>query len=70
MHKVEDYRKHAEECLRLAGRAREPAERDMLLNMAKTWEELASVRAEHIAQDRRMSGASIPIDKLNASNDD
>ncbi len=81
MHKVEDYPKHAQECLMLAG-ARASRQRDMLLNMAKTWDELAKGRAEQIAQhqrmkdiasgpggDDRMNGA-IPIDKLNASNDE
>ncbi len=80
MHKVEDFRKHAEECLMLAGRSREPAERDMLLNMAKTWDHLAKARAAQIAEeqgmkaapavDARIKGVSIPIDKLNASNDE
>jgi hypothetical protein len=83
MQKVEDFRKHAEECLLLAERSREPAERDMLLNMAKAWDELAKARAAQVDQQRRMSdlpsgpggdnrtnSASIPIDKLNASNDE
>ena len=55
----------------------------MLLNMAKTWDDLAKARASQIAQQQRMkdhrrrsrgddqmNGASIPIDKLNASNDE
>jgi hypothetical protein len=79
--KVEDYRKHAEECRILAGRSRVPAERDMLFNMARTWDNLAKARADQIAQhqrvkdiapgpggDDRMNGA-IPIEKLNASNE-
>jgi hypothetical protein len=81
--KAEEYRKHSEECRMLAGRSRAPAERDMLLNMAKTWDDLAKARASQIAQqqrmkdiaagpggDNRMNGASIPIDKLNATNDE
>jgi hypothetical protein len=83
MQKVEDYRKHAEECRMMAGRSRAPAERDMLLNMANTWDGLAQARLAQIAQqqrmkdiasgpggDDRMNGASIPIDRLNASNDE
>ncbi len=83
MHKVEDYRRHAEECRAMAARARFPKERDMLLNMARTWDDLASQRAGQIAQKHRMKDfaagpggndratpASIPIDRLNASNDE
>jgi hypothetical protein len=83
MHKVEDYRKHAEEYRTMAKRARSPKERDMLLNMARTWDDLAEHRAGQIAQKQRMKDiaarpggddratpASIPIDRLNASNDD
>jgi hypothetical protein len=83
MQKVEAYRKHAEECRMLAGRSRAPAERDMLLNMAQTWEGLAEAREARIAQqqrmtdiatgpggDNRVNGTSIPVDKLNASNDE
>jgi hypothetical protein len=79
MHKAEAYRKHAEECRKLARRTRAAVDREMLLNMAKTWEELASARLTHVAQQQRItsgtggddrSGATIPIDKLNASNDE
>ena len=41
MKTAEDYRQHAEECRQLASRARTPEERDMILSMAATWEELA-----------------------------
>ena len=41
---IEDYREHAEECRQLASRARTPEERDMILSMAATWEELARSR--------------------------
>jgi hypothetical protein len=44
MKNVEDYRRHAEECRQLAARARSPEEREMILNMAITWEELAEGR--------------------------
>jgi hypothetical protein len=83
MQKVEDYRRHAEECRDLADRSRSPEEREMLLNMAHTWENLATNRLSQFAQQRRvkniaagpagddqMNGASIPVDRLNASNDE
>jgi hypothetical protein len=38
MQKVEDYRNHTEECRTMARRARLPGEREMLLNMAHTWD--------------------------------
>lgn len=46
MRKIEDYRKHAEECRVMAGRAASEREREMLLDMAKTWESLAHDREE------------------------
>jgi hypothetical protein len=79
MQKVEDYRMHAAECREIAGRSRSPDDRDMLLNMAETWDTLASNREAQIARQRRMDHIaagpggdklSIPIDRLNAENDD
>jgi hypothetical protein len=62
----------------MARRARSAQERDTLLNMAKTWDDLASHRAEKIARqqrtgallagDGRVKGGSIPVDELNSSN--
>jgi hypothetical protein len=72
--KVKDYRAHAEECRLRADRARSPEDKAMLLNMAVTWDSLAAARAAHIARQRRLAeidstfGASIAIDRLNASN--
>jgi hypothetical protein len=60
----------------MARRARSTEEREMLSHMARTWDDLASYRADQIARQTRMTtgpggdGASIPIDKLNASNDE
>ena len=83
MQKAEEYRKHAEECRMLAGRSRAPGERDMLFNMAKTWDDLAKTRAAQIAQQRRMEDIAsgpegrikgtaprTPSISLNASNDE
>jgi hypothetical protein len=76
MQKIEVYRNHAEECRTMARRSRLPGEREMLLNMARTWDDLATFRAEQIARQECIPGndraapASIPIDRLNASNDE
>jgi hypothetical protein len=77
MKKVEDYRQHAGECRQMAYRSRSLEEREMLLNMARTWDMLASDRTEHIERQKRIAAMeetvsrwSIPIDRLNASNDD
>jgi hypothetical protein len=76
MTKVEDYRAHAQECRSMGDRARSDKDRAMLMNMAATWESLAVDRETHIAQQNRMAklengaAASIPIDRLNASNDE
>jgi hypothetical protein len=54
----------------------------MLTNMARTWEALAADREAHIARQKRLaalerqtgdkekSAGSIPIDQLNAANDE
>jgi hypothetical protein len=58
MQKAEAYRKHAEECRKLARRTRAAADREMILNMAKTWEELASARLTHVAQQQRITSGT------------
>jgi hypothetical protein len=76
MRKIEDYRAHAAECRSMANRARSPGDKAMLMNMAATWESLAVDRHRNIARQARIdelekrAAASIPIDQLNASNDD
>ena len=62
MRKVEDYRKHAEECRAMLARTRSEDERQMLLRMSETWESLAQNREEQIARQKR-------IDKLDRSPD-
>jgi hypothetical protein len=44
MSKVSEYRQHAKECRVLAHKSRSSEHRDMLLNMAATWESLADDR--------------------------
>jgi hypothetical protein len=76
MNKIEDYHAHAAECRSMANRARSPEDKAMLINMAATWESLAVDRHGNIARQARIdelekrAAASIPIDQLNASNDD
>jgi hypothetical protein len=55
MKKIEDYRQHADECRSLANRSRSAEERDMLLNMAQTWDSLAVDRGTHIARQKRLA---------------
>jgi hypothetical protein len=43
MKKISEYLSHVEECRTLARRARSPQDRDMLLNMAATWERSPSL---------------------------
>jgi hypothetical protein len=61
MQKIEDYRGHAEECRTMARRARSPQEREMLLNMARTWDDLAVHRVEQIERQKRMA-AGLGVD--------
>ena len=44
MSKVSEYRQHAKECRGLAKRSRSLEHREMLLNIAATWESLANDR--------------------------
>ena len=50
MRKVSQYRQHAKECPGLANQSRSPEHRQMLLNIAATWESLANDRM--LANDR------------------
>jgi hypothetical protein len=79
MQKIEDYCRHAEECRTMARLARSPHEHDMLTNMARTWDDLSTHRAEQIARQARSAtipggddrvAVSIPVDRPNASNDE
>ena len=51
MKKTSDYRKHVQECQALLRGARTPEERQMLLNMAETWEGLAGAREWKLAKE-------------------
>jgi hypothetical protein len=55
MKKIEEYKEHAQECRELARRSKTQADRDMLLNMAATWEDLALGRAKTIETKNRLA---------------
>ena len=48
MKKVSEYLGHVEECRALARHARSPQDREMLLNMAASWESLAEAREKQL----------------------
>jgi hypothetical protein len=62
--KVSEYRQHAKECRGLAKQSRSAEHRQMLLNMAVTWESLANDRIrtaeglERIAKLEKAAGRS------------
>jgi hypothetical protein len=56
MQKVSDYRLRAEECRALAAEARSQQHRDMLLDMAATWDMLANARARNLAMCDTQNG--------------
>jgi len=53
MSRVDEYRRHAAECLRIAQETRDPEAKARLLNMAQKWRELGEKAEEGAA-----SGAS------------
>jgi hypothetical protein len=55
MKKIEEYRQHVEECRQLARRSKTQVDRDMLLNMATTWEALAVGRAKTMETKNRLA---------------
>lgn len=55
MKKVSEYREHAEECRTLARRSKSAADRDMLLNMAATWDSLAEERIKTAERQERLA---------------
>ena len=55
MRKVEDYKRHADECRKMASSSSDEEGRQGLLQMAETWEALANDRQEQIARQRRIA---------------
>ena len=60
MKRVADYRRHVQECQALLRGARSAEERQMLLNMADTWEALAVAREKSWRRRGRLRMTSIP----------
>ena len=56
MKKASEYRQHAEECLALARGMRAPEQRDQLLKMAQTWNDLADERERRYAGEEGEAG--------------
>jgi hypothetical protein len=52
MKTIEHYLQHAAECRQLAARARTPEDREMILKMVETWEELAAAREKMKSRER------------------
>ena len=55
MSKVEEYRRHAEECRQLTTKSAKEEARTQLLQMADTWEGLARDREEQITRQERIT---------------
>ncbi|HYJ85152.1 MAG TPA: hypothetical protein VEW46_03790 [Pyrinomonadaceae bacterium] len=53
MQTIENYLQHAAECRQLAARARTPEDREMILKMVETWEELAAAREKMLKSRER-----------------
>jgi len=53
--KLEEYNEHAQECRELARRSKSLSDREMLLNMATTWESLAAGRAKMTEAKSRLA---------------
>ncbi|MDE2486864.1 MAG: hypothetical protein KGO51_05640 [Alphaproteobacteria bacterium] len=51
MRKASEYRQHAADCRALAAKMEHANERDLLLRMAATWEEMAHERERSTARD-------------------
>jgi hypothetical protein len=54
MRKVEDYRKHANECRTMARNTTNEDQRQGLLKMAETWESLAKDRLAQMERQKRI----------------
>jgi len=54
MGKVEDYKRHADECRLMARNASNDDQRQGLLTMAATWESLATDRLAHMERLKRL----------------
>jgi hypothetical protein len=60
MKKVEDYKRHAEECRAMARVMANEEQRQGLLTMAETWDGLAANRATQIERQKRIDALDQP----------
>ena len=58
MASADDYRRYAAECVALAQRMSDPAEKAVLLQMAQAWHELAEKQEARAANERKESPGS------------
>jgi hypothetical protein len=61
MQKAENFRKHARECRAMARRARSQGDRARLLDMAKSWDDLAAARVAQLSQRERVWGVAADL---------
>jgi hypothetical protein len=62
MKKISDYKRHAEECRKLAAAATLREHRSQLIGMAETWEMLADQREREIARQARLKKLALTTD--------
>jgi hypothetical protein len=62
MRKIEDYMRHAVECRRMANVASSEENREGLLEMARTWESLATQREHQLARQERLTSLDTTAD--------
>ena len=55
MRKVDEYRRHAEDCRKLASSVSAEEAKQQLLQMAETWDNLAKNREDQIARQQRIA---------------
>src|SRR5688500_3146670 len=64
MRKVEDYKKHAQECRTMARNTTNEEQRRGLLQMAETWEGLARDRIVQMARHQRIGALDQPLAEM------
>jgi hypothetical protein len=62
MRKIEEYKRHADECRQLAAISSNEETRAQLLEMAQTWTELARNREDQIVRHERIDALEIKND--------
>ena len=62
MKKASEYREHAQQCRDLAKRMAPGEQRDQLLEMARTWDNLAKEREQLVRRHPELDTSKKPID--------